>query len=66
LAHISKKQEEEIKEVKKDFKIDPNTPFDEAIKQIKAESVKEAIEALKAEQNKESSQASYYENLINE
>lgn len=55
-----------MKEAKKDFKLDPNMPFDEAIKQIKAEAVQEAIEAMKAEQNESNSKTSYYENLINE
>jgi hypothetical protein len=66
LAEIDRNKAQEMKEAKKEFKLDPNTPFDEAMKQIKAEAVREAIEAMKEEQNQANSQTSYYENLINE
>lgn len=66
LADIEKNKANEIKEARQERKIDPDMPFDEAIKLIKQDAVQEALEALKAEQNKDKEQNSYYENLLSE
>lgn len=66
LAEIDREKVIAVKEVKEERKIDPNMPFDEAMKQIKADAVKEALEAMKAEQNSVNSQTSYFEELIND
>lgn len=66
MAEIDREKAEKIKEAKKETKIDPNMPFDEAILKIKEEAKQEAIEAMREELNKENSQTSYYESLIND
>lgn len=66
MAEIDREKAEKTKEAKKEFKLDPNMPFDEAIQQIKQDAVAEALEAFRAEQSKENSKISAAEALIND
>lgn len=65
LAEIKKREAEQIKEAKKEFKLDPNMPFEEAIKLIKQEAAQEALELLKAESSQSNEKLSKAEELVN-